>query len=1505
MWKFNAATQEIKTNLVINLKPNASMYTSYIFKSYDHIGTSFQLGIVHFTKVNLKRLFIVTSILFCTLTLSAQYSYTGFSGTFDDGSGAALYSSNFTGTYLIQPVGTSTVTLSFTSFSTETGYDFVYVYDGVNENATLIGMYDNGNLPPATITSSGNSLFIRFTTDGSVTLGGWSVQYSGFICSSGSNGKDATTLYSTQPGSEWLASTNYGSHTTIMSEVGTNSGYINIRRCYLGLNLSSLPANATVTSAKLYLYSNGNQKSTATMGSGYQSNACWLQRTTKLWCQENITWNNAPSATSVNQVALASSGTISQDYVSDITALVKDMRANPAQGNGMLLRLQSEVGNCTMSFYSSEYSVSTKRPKLELTYTTGGIRQTLTLTDNFIYSVTPQIPMSDLSSASTDNLVEEVVYFDGLGRPMQKNLIANSPAWNDVIVPITYDDFGREDTTYLPYALTTANNGAFVVNDKLESRWTNNYGTAEDGFAFAKTEFEPSPLNRVLKQGAPGSAWQPKTVVASDHSVKLAYGTNISTDNVRMWTISGSTLTSATTYPVNTLYKTTTWDENNNSTSNINRTEEFKDKLGKVVLKRSYNGSEILSTYYVYDNFELLRFVLPPKSMEDNAITGSELNDLCYQYTYDSRKRMTIKKLPGADGVYLVYDIRDRLVATQDGAQRVKSPDEWTFTKYDVLNRPIMTGIYKVADNTTQATVQATVSGISVYSENRLTTGYGYTNNSFPKLTGTTPVSITEADILSLTYYDNYTYTGISGFSSISYLSSCDIDTYTDNDGTANGYFDKVKGLVTGTKIKVLDGNEYTASAKWLCSSNYYDDHYRVIQNRHTLFDGSTGGVETLATLYDFTGKVKQTKQVQIFNGVTTTVEKFYTYDHAGRLSQTEQHIGGDTNGRVSVAENTYNEIGQLIDKKLHKAGTNNYLQSVDYTYNIRGWLTSINNPDNLSALQTGDLNIDLFGEKLFYETEEAGLNTTALVQYNGNISAMSWNSTQKSKQGYGFTYDGLNRLKESNHKNFTSSWIDNNNYEEKSLAYDYNGNIKRLIRTNSAAVNVADYTYNYSGNKLSNINGGIAYGYDTNGNTTTDGLRSVTITYNILNLPKTVIKGSENITYIYSAAGEKLAKKMKDNTYQYYAGNMVYKNDKSLNYLLFDEGLVTKTSTVYSYEYHLKDHLGNTRVTFQPNGSTTTTTQVAEYYPFGSSYLPVSPAGNNKYLYNGKEKQDDVLSGTALDWYDYGARFYDPAIGRWHTVDPMAEVSRRWSPYSYCYNNPIRFIDPDGMFAGDFYNTNGAYLGTDNIDDKKVYVADNKNADGTFSNAKDLGVTHDEFATSSNVVKHESSGDKTESLWIAHTANNAKDNNAIDYKKQNSTLEDQLTDQNYSTTPATARTPLSDKDNSSSANNARAAVIDVLSGGADPTGGAVLWDGSDFLKSGSSHNKFKEYTSITISASHLQTYSSAQKVTISSTFKSAIDGKTTYTGTGTGKYYPLHSTGAQGKSIFWNLEKK
>ncbi|HRY33818.1 MAG TPA: RHS repeat-associated core domain-containing protein [Bacteroidales bacterium] len=172
-------------------------------------------------------------------------------------------------------------------------------------------------------------------------------------------------------------------------------------------------------------------------------------------------------------------------------------------------------------------------------------------------------------------------------------------------------------------------------------------------------------------------------------------------------------------------------------------------------------------------------------------------------------------------------------------------------------------------------------------------------------------------------------------------------------------------------------------------------------------------------------------------------------------------------------------------------------------------------------------------------------------------------------------------------------------------------------------------------------------------------------------------------MTYFYDAAGSKRRKEVYTEGIKTsvldYAGSVVYRDDAP-SYAVFEEGriLINPEETNF-IEYHLKDHLGNVRVAYKEDNGLPVALQTNTYYPFGMLISELStPDLNcpNPLKYNAKELQPDF----GLDWYDYGARFYDPQVGRWWGVDPLAEKSRRWSPYHYCMNNPIRFIDPDGM---------------------------------------------------------------------------------------------------------------------------------------------------------------------------------------------------------------------------------
>ncbi|WP_421977255.1 DUF6443 domain-containing protein [Roseivirga seohaensis] len=1163
--------------------------------------------------------------------------------------------------------------------------------------------------------------------------------------------------------------------------------------------------------------------------------------------------------------------------------------------------------------------------------------------ENYVLSTTVLVDNITTTAAANALTIGDknvtVQYFDGLSRPIETVAVEASPNKRHIVQATAYDEFGRQAKQYLPYVVT-GNSGVFQHNPMGLA--SNNYAeydispqyefyqstsnVAQDAKPFAETVFESSPLNRVLKQGAPGAAWQPVNGSSTDKVVRMAYEVNVASE-VRLLKLSNDIpvpVSSNGYYTAGELSKSATEDEEGNQVIS------FTDKLGRTILKRVETGEVTTpwaDTYYVYDDFGNLALVLSPEA--NKAITGGNLAAIppgytlveadhtitsanytggsymyldgvvvtvdpgvtlnpgaeivpygiskefldtwAFQYKYDHRNRMSEKRVPGAGWTYMVYDKLDRLVATQDANQR--SINQWTFTKYDALSRPVLTGLYThtAAD---QSAMQTVVNSYSTLFESMGSTVLGYTNNAFP---GTSNAN----DYLSATYYDSYA--NLTADFTFAYAQELG------NPATNNT---KVKGQAVGSKTKVLDG-----SNTWLKSTVYYDDRYRVIQ---TVGDNQFGSTDRSTTKYDFAGRAIQTKTTHIDATATTTLAENYTYDHASRLLEVDHSINGAT--AITMVKNEYNELGELVDKKLHSTDGTNFEQSVDYRYNIRGWLGRIND----AALSDGEN--DYFGMELGYNNSLSGTGNTPL--YNGNISGAKWsnyNGGTGIESAYNYSYDAMNRIKEADFLEKNSTWADVTKFGLNGLVYDLNGNIKNLARYHiSASTPMDDLTYTYEGNRLMSVldNGdasegfkdgnttGNDYAYDDNGNMVSDQNKDITsITYNHLNLPKLVtFTGNRSITYTYDAAGIKLKKVANDNgtakTTQY-SGGFIYE-DGVLQQVATAEGRIRKKDNgSFVYDYYLKDHLGNTRITFtteneeveylatmetelatyeeevflnlstrdsslpianttnEPgitnnetarlrgndvarqigpgkllevnrgdvvdmeanayhtgsyidngsnlgsyvatlvgmitstapigtegniiqnsvnnnsglifvgtNGNTnapraylnyilfdqnfdyldagfeqvgsatntyhslTRSKTIAEkgyiyvyvsnesnnsfdvyfddlrvthtkskvlqedhYYPFGaninalSSTAPLSKP--NKFKYNDKEFNEEF----DLDWYDYGARFYDPQIGRWHVPDPMAELTMDQTPYHYVSNNPIAHIDPFGLY--------------------------------------------------------------------------------------------------------------------------------------------------------------------------------------------------------------------------------
>lgn len=822
--------------------------------------------------------------------------------------------------------------------------------------------------------------------------------------------------------------------------------------------------------------------------------------------------------------------------------------------------------------------------------------KTVTNPDNYILEETV------FADGTTTQKTRE--YYDWLGRPLQSMRVDYSPNAGKSIASLTsvYDNIGRSAKAYVPFE-------------------TNSASYTAPTSAYVENIYEASPLGRIEK-----------TIFEDGNFTTYAYGANNSTDNVLNFTVA----TPTQYYPVNTLNKVTVTDENNNVTIN------FVDKAGHTVLSRQFADGQTLETYYVYDNYNRLQYVLPP------GVTSTTSN-LALAYGYDFKHRLYSERIADATVRYYFYDSRDLLTLVQDGNMRAENAQKYLFKKYDDYGREVKTGfsIGVPPYNTSTSDVALTFPETEVLTTNAYEFGKNRLQSKQGKVLGT-------AGTLSFTYYyDNY------------------------------------------NRVSAYTGSNHLGLSEYHGMTYNFNDN--PLTDNHTHFGFGNGNY---ASNYRF------------------------TYDNGLRLKNTFHKFA--TQSEITLSQLQYTIKSEIKERNIGSVNITNpsasdFLQSIDYAYNARGWMSRINqlplstnnlmiptctesnnpSPGALIAVADGDTKLDVFGETLNYYNNDALVNATG--QKNGNIASLTWQAFGRRRQIYGFTYDGINRLKTATYNDIddAGTYTNSQKYNE-SLTYDKRGNISTLLRNGARTSCVHNgnpandfgqidnlvYTYQPNTNKISTITDNSGYltkgfyttsngstlTYDDNGNLKSDPNKSITlIEYYYNNMPKKVtFSTGASIEYLYDAWGTKLRKVVKNTSgvvvyTKDYIGSFEY-NNQALESVLTTEGrLKPAGGGVFRYEYEIRDHLGSVRAlvsdinannTIEP---ATELSQINHYYPFGLNMEGNwnGAGGAYKYQFNDKELTNDYN----LSWSDYGARLYDASIGRWAKVEP-AQSGLESAPY-------------------------------------------------------------------------------------------------------------------------------------------------------------------------------------------------------------------------------------------------
>ena len=420
-----------------------------------------------------------------------------------------------------------------------------------------------------------------------------------------------------------------------------------------------------------------------------------------------------------------------------------------------------------------------------------------------------------------------------------------------------------------------------------------------------------------------------------------------------------------------------------------------------------------------------------------------------------------------------------------------------------------------------------------------------------------------------------------------------------------------------------------------------------------------------------------------------------YEYDNAGRPVKTyHTHNKGE---RILLSESVYDDLGRLQEKRRH-----NDMDTVRYEYNIRNWVSAIKSRS--------------FVQRLYYDT---GSGSGFVPRYNGNIAGIGYEQNGHS-YNYLFLYDGLDRLTAANSYDKTGGSIPYSELYE----YDRMGNItyleRKLGENKTDALNIQ-----YTGNHIKKVSSGspalgydfgsmaypdlsdasIEYYYDNNGNLIKNLDKGVVATrHNFLNLPDTIqFQNGNQIINSYLADGRKVKAVYK--TYStgivvpqdaVYHGNAYYdvSTDEWDGHYMYrswygdtprmfmvqtPEGYVgadyvgIDSHRNYAYYYYVHDHLGNVRITRNSQGYYAD--QSLEYYPSGVLFGRSTEKERQPYMFGGKE----LVSMHGLNEYDFTGRWQYSIIPSFTSLDPLCEKYYSVSPYVYCLNNPLKYVDPDG----------------------------------------------------------------------------------------------------------------------------------------------------------------------------------------------------------------------------------